>query len=104
MEVESMFEEVTEMPERVRRRGRISQPLFQQFLKSGLKAAKLKAAEVMPGRKPLNLMLVLRAYSVAHPELGVEIAMVNGEVYFLRAKDDEDDQDKGGKLTEGATV
>ncbi|RLG17755.1 hypothetical protein DRN75_03280 [Nanoarchaeota archaeon] len=89
MKTASFLEPVDELPERVRHRGRVSQPIFKQFLASGMQMARVKVEELMPGRKPTSLMAVLKAYALNHPELGVEVAMVNGQIYLMRTREPE---------------
>jgi len=93
MKTASFLEPIDELPERVKRRGRVSQPIFQQFLASGMKMARVKVEELMPGRKPSSLMAVLKAYALNHPELGVEVAMVNGQIYLMRTREPGENQE-----------
>ena len=96
--IPAIFNKVEELPKKRGRgrKGRISGPVIEQFLKTGEEILELRVDRVFPGRSVQSIYATLRGYCQAHPELGVEVFLANGSLYLMRTvqKDDEEGTDR----------
>jgi len=81
----SEFEKVEVIPAKTRRpRGRVSWPLLDNFVKSGLEKARLKPEAISVDYNPAKVARQMQGYLKSHPQYPVKITIVEGDIFLER--------------------
>jgi hypothetical protein len=84
-----LFEKVDKIPGMYTRRTRLSATLVDQFIESGLEAAKINLS-LLPGEhKRMSVYTSVKMHLANNPKKKVQIRMSGGELYFEKVTDAE---------------
>ena len=65
-------------------KGRISYPIIEHFMQSGMDKARIKVDKVTPGKSVQALYSTLRSFLRSHPDYPVAVVMRKGRLYLIR--------------------